>query len=119
MRKGKGWGGKYVGQAQHWYFFRFTGSEAEIDLNAHGAHKAEFDEWKWAPLGAIAAEVVDFKRPVYEKARGRRTAAAGVTRGRLSARAAPPPRRAAFVGQVVEYARNKLDIGVGPKAAPK
>ena len=37
LANGKGWGGKYVGQAQRWFFFRFTGEDSEVDLNAHGA----------------------------------------------------------------------------------
>ena len=37
LASGKGWGGKYVGQAQRWFFFRFTGDDSEVDLNAHGA----------------------------------------------------------------------------------
>jgi hypothetical protein len=36
LANGKGWGGKYVGQAQRWFFFRFTGDDSEVDLNAHG-----------------------------------------------------------------------------------
>lgn len=36
LANGKGWGGKYVGQAQRWFFFRFTGEDSEVDLNAHG-----------------------------------------------------------------------------------
>ncbi len=39
LAKGKGWGGKYVGQAQRWFFFRFTGQDSEVDLNAHGAEE--------------------------------------------------------------------------------
>ena len=65
--KGKGWGGKYVGQAQRWFFFRFTGAAdcAEVDLGAqHG--DPEFCEWRWAPLDArLVDAVVPFKRAVY------------------------------------------------------
>ncbi len=61
---GKGWGGKYVGQAQRWVYFRFTGADAEVDLNAHG--DPEFCEWRWMPLDdAVVAAVVPFKRAVY------------------------------------------------------
>lgn len=58
------WAGKYRGQTQKWFVFRFVGEEAEINLNAH--QPAEFTEWKWVPLSAIVDLVVPFKRPVYE-----------------------------------------------------
>ena len=65
--KGKGWGGKYIGQAQRWFFFRFTGAPdcGEVDLGAqHG--DPEFCEWRWAALdGGIVDAVVPFKRAVY------------------------------------------------------
>jgi len=65
--KGKGWGGKYVGQAQRWFFFRYTGAPdgAEVDLGAqHG--DPEFCEWRWAALdGGLVDAVVPFKRAVY------------------------------------------------------
>ena len=32
---GKIWGGKYRGQRQHWLLARFTGSDADIRLDAH------------------------------------------------------------------------------------
>jgi len=61
---GKGWGGKYKGQAQRWYVFRFTGEDSEVDLRGIG-HEAEFIEWRWAPLDTIIDTVVPFKRRVY------------------------------------------------------
>ena len=64
--KGKGWGGKYIGQAQRWFFFRYTApSDAEVDLGAaHG--DPEFCEWRWAAVDdAIVDAVVPFKRAVY------------------------------------------------------
>ena len=64
MAAGKGWGGKYKGQAQRWYVFRFTGEDSEVDLRGIG-HEAEFIEWRWAPLDTIIDTVVPFKRRVY------------------------------------------------------
>lgn len=58
------WRGRYRGQTQKWFAFRFTGKEAEINLNAH--QPAEFSEWKWVPLAEITDLVVPFKLPVYE-----------------------------------------------------
>ncbi|GLK69812.1 RNA pyrophosphohydrolase [Hansschlegelia plantiphila] len=57
--------GKFVGQTQLWFAFRFTGDESEIDLSAPG-HKPEFSEWRWTRLSELPALIVPFKRPVYE-----------------------------------------------------
>lgn len=61
--------GKYRGQTQRWFAFRFEGDDGEIDVVAPGggAHPAEFSDWRWAELDEAPALVVPFKRPVYEK----------------------------------------------------
>src|SRR5262245_31253352 len=66
---GKGWTKKYRGQTQKWFAFRFTGPEREIDVErpGGGAHKAEFQAWRWERMEALPALVVPFKRAVYEK----------------------------------------------------
>ena len=56
------WGGRYRGQRQKWFVFRFTGTDADIDIAS--AHP-EFDAWKWAPPGEIADRIVPFKRALY------------------------------------------------------
>ena len=58
--------GKYCGQRQRWFAFRFTGEDSEIDLSVPG-HKPEFCDWRWAPLAELPDLIVPFKRPVYEK----------------------------------------------------
>lgn len=55
----------FLGQKQKWFAFRFTGDEAEIDLEAHG--EIEFDAWRWGPLADACDLVVPFKRPAYEQ----------------------------------------------------
>ncbi|MGL4729343.1 MAG: RNA pyrophosphohydrolase [Bosea sp. (in: a-proteobacteria)] len=61
------WKGKWRGQAQKWFALRFEGSDSEINVaNPGGGHKAEFDAWKWVPLGQTPALIIPFKRPVYE-----------------------------------------------------
>lgn len=64
----KAWGGKYRGQKQKWYAFRFVGNESEIDI-AHpaGGHKPEFVEWRWAEMRELPDLVVGFKRKTYER----------------------------------------------------
>lgn len=59
-------GGKFSGQTQLWFAFRFTGDEAEIDLEAPGC-KPEFDAWRWAPLDETPKLIVPFKRGVYDQ----------------------------------------------------
>ncbi len=63
---GKAWKGKYRGQTQKWFALRFTGDESEINLEPLG-HSREFERWRWARMDEVAALIVTFKRPVYEK----------------------------------------------------
>lgn len=66
---GRAWRGRYRGQIQRWFAFRFTGPESEIDIHrpGGGAHRPEFDAWRWEPLENLPTLVIPFKRPVYEK----------------------------------------------------
>jgi len=60
--------GKYRGQTQKWFAFRFEGEDSEIAINPPPeGHEAEFDEWAWKPMRALPDIVVPFKRPVYEE----------------------------------------------------
>jgi putative (di)nucleoside polyphosphate hydrolase len=58
----KSWGGKYRGQKQMWYAFRFVGKDSDIDLETH---TPEFAEWKWMDLAGVPDCIVAFKRPLY------------------------------------------------------
>jgi putative (di)nucleoside polyphosphate hydrolase len=65
---GQAWKGRYRGQKQKWYCFRFTGAEREIDiLNPGGGHEPEFIDWRWEPVENLPDLVVPFKRKVYER----------------------------------------------------
>jgi putative (di)nucleoside polyphosphate hydrolase len=67
-RIGITWGGKYRGQKQKWFVFRFAGNETEIRIDPPPAgHKAEFDAWAWKPMTQLPELVVPFKRKVYEE----------------------------------------------------
>ena len=60
------WKGRYRGQSQKWFAFRFEGTDAEIDiLTPAGGHKPEFDTWRWGALAEAPELIVPFKRPVY------------------------------------------------------
>ena len=60
---GKLWGGRYRGQRQTWVLMRFTGSDADIDLDAHDP--PEFFAWKWVEPDELPELIVPFKRRVY------------------------------------------------------
>jgi putative (di)nucleoside polyphosphate hydrolase len=65
---GRAWSGRYRGQKQKWYAFRFVGPETEIDIvNPAGGHEPEFVEWRWEPVANLPDLVVPFKRPVYQR----------------------------------------------------
>jgi len=61
--------GRYRGQTQKWFLFRFHGKESEINIDrpASGNHAAEFQAWRWERWEALPDLVVPFKRAVYEK----------------------------------------------------
>jgi len=65
---GKGWTRRYRGQTQKWFAFRFTGAESEIDILSPGggAHKPEFQAWRWIGMTELPGLIVPFKRGVYE-----------------------------------------------------
>ena len=60
---GKLWGGRYKGQEQVWYLARFTGEDADIDLEAHDP--PEFCDWKWVEPDQLPELIVPFKKRVY------------------------------------------------------
>lgn len=61
--KGKLWKGRYVGQRQVWYLARLTGSDSDIDLEAHD--HPEFCEWKWVEPETLPDMIVPFKEDIY------------------------------------------------------
>ena len=65
---GVGLKGKYRGQTQRWFAFRFEGDESEIAINPPpGGHDPEFDEWAWKKMEDLPGLIVAFKRKVYEE----------------------------------------------------
>lgn len=60
--------GRYRGQTQKWFAYRFHGEESEIAINPPpGGHKPEFDAWAWKDIDELPQLVVPFKRDVYKK----------------------------------------------------
>ena len=61
---GKVWKGKYRGQEMKWFLMRFHGTDA--DVNIVTKHQ-EFSEWRWLLAAELAANIVPFKRAVYDQ----------------------------------------------------
>ncbi len=65
---GVAWKGKYRGQTQKWFAFRFHGDDSEIRINPPpGNHPAEFDRYGWRRMDELTGLIVPFKRQVYEQ----------------------------------------------------
>ena len=60
---GKVWGGKFRGQRQKWFLYRFTGPDSAINI---ATEHPEFDQWRWISADEMIASIVPFKRDVYE-----------------------------------------------------
>ena len=59
------WGGVFRGQEQIWIAARFTGTDTDINLNAH--QSPEFQRWQWVALERVVDLIVPFKRDTYRK----------------------------------------------------
>ena len=64
----KSWRGKFRGQRQKWFAFRFSGPDSEIDIHhPDGGEKPEFSAWRWEQLSYLPSLIVPFKQPVYRQ----------------------------------------------------
>lgn len=61
---GKVWGGKYRGQKQKWFLFRYIGQDSDIIIDTE---HPEFSQWKWIGAAEMLTAIVPFKRTVYEE----------------------------------------------------
>lgn len=61
---GRVWGGKFRGQKQRWFLFRYLGRDDQIDI---ATEHPEFSEWRWVTAEEMIAAIVPFKRDVYER----------------------------------------------------
>ena len=59
---GRAWRGKWRGQTQRWFLFRFLGTDSDIDIRT--AHP-EFRAWRWLDPDDLPRLVVPFKRDLY------------------------------------------------------
>ncbi|WP_415234415.1 RNA pyrophosphohydrolase [Pseudorhodobacter sp.] len=59
---GKVWGGKYRGQRQKWFLYRFLGRDDQINITSD---HPEFSQWCWIGADEMISSIVPFKRAVY------------------------------------------------------
>ncbi|WP_137702443.1 RNA pyrophosphohydrolase [Marimonas lutisalis] len=59
------WKGRYKGQEQKWFLLRFHGTDEQVRIDADD-HQ-EFSEWRWLAPDEVVAQIVPFKRAVYER----------------------------------------------------
>lgn len=60
---GKVWGGKYRGQRQKWFLYRYLGRDDQIQISTD---HPEFSTWRWIAADEMLASIVPFKRAVYD-----------------------------------------------------
>ena len=64
---GQAWKGRYRGQTQKWFAFRFEGRRARSTSATRPARKPEFSAWRWERMERLPELIIPFKRPVYER----------------------------------------------------
>ena len=57
------WNGKFRGQKQKWFLFKFLGEDRNINI---ATEHPEFSKWKWISKENLLKEIVPFKKSVYE-----------------------------------------------------
>lgn len=60
----KVWQGRYRGQKQKWFAFRFLGIDSEINIRTRNP---EFSDWRWAEAQQLQKLIIPFKKDVYER----------------------------------------------------
>lgn len=61
---GRIWKGRYRGQEQKWVLLRYLGTDDQVRI---ATEHPEFSKWRWLPAGELVANIVPFKRAVYEQ----------------------------------------------------
>ncbi len=58
--------GRFRGQTQKWFAFRFEGEDSEVNIDTpEGGHRPEFDAWRWERIERLPELIIPFKREVY------------------------------------------------------
>ncbi|MDO9452170.1 MAG: RNA pyrophosphohydrolase [Stagnimonas sp.] len=66
-----------IGQKQRWFLLKLTAGDDRVRLDANAT--PEFDAWRWVDYWSPVAQVIYFKRAVYQQALTTLAAQAGVT----------------------------------------
>ncbi len=61
---GKVWKGKWRGQRQIWFLYRFLGEDRDIRIDTE---HPEFRAWRWSEPASLPAMIVPFKKALYEE----------------------------------------------------
>ncbi len=61
---GQVWKGKWRGQRQRWFLFRFLGQDHDVDI---ATAEPEFRAWRWADPADLPEFIVPFKRALYAR----------------------------------------------------
>jgi putative (di)nucleoside polyphosphate hydrolase len=61
---GKIWKGRWRGQRQRWFLFRFLGADDDVDI---ATEHQEFRAWRWLDPQDLPATIVPFKKALYEQ----------------------------------------------------
>jgi len=61
---GKVWKGKWRGQRQIWFLYRFLGEDGDIHIDTE---HPEFRAWRWTEPETLPAMIVPFKKALYEE----------------------------------------------------
>ena len=61
---GKIWKGKWRGQRQRWFLFRFLGEDYDVNIETA---EPEFRAWRWAEPNDLPELIVPFKRELYRE----------------------------------------------------
>jgi len=59
---GKLWKGKWRGQRQRWFLFRFLGEDGDVNI---ATAEPEFRAWRWSDPATLVDLIVPFKRRLY------------------------------------------------------
>jgi putative (di)nucleoside polyphosphate hydrolase len=58
------WKGRFRGQRQKWFAFRFDGRDRDIDIDTK---HPEFSRWKWVDFSLVPELIVPFKQDLYRQ----------------------------------------------------
>lgn len=61
---GRLWKGRWRGQRQRWFLFRFVGEDTDVNIQTA---EPEFRAWRWVAPSELPEMIVPFKRDLYRQ----------------------------------------------------